>query len=516
MGRRAIAGAVAGVLIVGGAAAAVAVARNGDGSSSSSAPVATKLSTTKVLQQDVVTYDETTATLGFTTSVTVSSPVTGTVTSVVAEGDTVDAGTVVATIDGDPVVAMIGDVPGWRDLSTSSSDGVDVRQLETNLVALGFDPDGAIVIDETYDDATAAAVALWETSLGLDDDGEVPQGRIVFVPGALLVDAVDVGVGGAATSGGSLLTARQTERRFVVSTPGVSLVSDLAAADTPVATGTVLFRNDHLPVVAIEGDVSTVPALARDLSVGVAEGTDVRLLEEMLHAGGFDDGGTMVVDDTFDLHTADAVLAWWQSIDPAISVDPADLVVPAGSFVVVPSGLEVGQALVADETTLVGDAPVLRLTSPARVVSTTAPIDDATFALGATIDVEFPDGTVQPGTVVEVGTVATNTTGNPGDTPSVSIDIHVDGIPASVDRFVQIPVTLRVVADDVPDAYVVPVSALVALAEGGYALQEVTGTAADGTQTTKLIGVETGLFSNGFVVVTGNDLSAGLDVVVPS
>lgn len=516
MRRRTVAGTAALLLVAAGVATTVTVVRSRDDSTAAATTDVVALSTTKVQQQDVVTYDETTATLGFTTSVTVGSPVTGTVTSIIGESDTVDAGTVVATIDGEPVVAMTGDVPGWRDLTIDSTDGVDVRQLETNLVALGFDPDGTIVIDETFDEATETAVSLWEASLGLDADGEVPEGRIVFVPGVLLVDSVDVGVGGAASAGSSLLTARQTERRFVVSTPGASLVSELAATDTEVVTGTVLFRNDHLPVVAIEGDVSSVPSLSRDLSVGVDDGTDVRLLERMLKTAGFDDAGAMAVDDSFDIATADAVLAWWQSIDPAISVAPADLVVPAGSFVVVPSGLEVGDALVPDATQLVGDAPVLRLTSPARVVSTSAPIDDETFALGATIDVEFPDGTVQPGTVVEVGTVATNTTGAPGDTPSVEIDIHVEGIPASVDGFVSIPVTLRVVSEDIPDAFVVPVSALVALAEGGYALEEVTGTAADGSSITRLIGVETGLFSNGFVVVTGDGLSAGLDVVVPS
>ena len=76
--------------------------------------------------------------------------------------------------------------------------------------------------------------------------------------------------------------------------------------------------------------------LDRDLFVGADAGSDVRLLEQMLSAGGFDAGGTVVVDDTFDEATATAVLAWWQSIDPAITVDPVDLVVPAGSFVVVP------------------------------------------------------------------------------------------------------------------------------------------------------------------------------------
>jgi hypothetical protein len=181
----------------------------------------------------------------------------------------------------------------------------------------------------------------------------------------------------------------------------------------------------------------------------------------------------------------------------------------------VPAGLSIGTAVVADGTVLEGDSVVMSLTAPSRQVTTTAPIGDATFALGATIDVEFPDGTVQPGTVVNVGNVASNTTGTPGDTPTVPITIGVDTIPSTVDSFVEIPVTLRVVSASVPNATVVPVSALLALKEGGYAVQEVTGANADGSSQTKLVGVTTGLFSNGFVQVQG-DLKADTSVVVPS
>ncbi len=63
---------------------------------------ATTLSTAVVEQHDVITYSETTATLGFTDSVTVTSPVAGTVTTIASTGDELVAGTVVATVDGDP------------------------------------------------------------------------------------------------------------------------------------------------------------------------------------------------------------------------------------------------------------------------------------------------------------------------------------------------------------------------------------------------------------------------------
>jgi len=282
----------------------------------------------------------------------------------------------------------------------------------------------------------------------------------------------------------------------------------------------VLFWQSYVPVVAIEGDAAATPALTRDLTVGVSDGADVKLLEQMLVSGGFDPSEAIAIDDHFDSATAYAVVLWRK----AIGLEPSatDVVVPKGSFVVVPSGLFVGPALVANGTALPADADVLTLTSAAREVTTTAPIGDATFELGATIDVEFPDGTIQPGTVVNVGNVATNTSNVPGATPSVTITIHVDNIPDSVDSFIEIPVTLRVVAQSEPNAFVVPVSALVALAEGGYALEVSDGTSAAATASgtaatpTHLIGVTPGLFTDGFVSITGKDLKAGLEVVVPS
>ncbi len=499
------------VLVGGGAAGYLLGSRHGDTATATSAPV--KLSTAKVQQLDLVTYDETTATLGFTTSATVSSPVAGTVTSIVSGGDTIDAGTVVATIDGSPVVAMIGDIPGYRDLSTSSGDGADVRQLELNLVQLGFDPDHNVVIDESYDSATKAAVTAWEDSLGMTGDGKVTQGELVFVPGRLLVDTVSATVGGSVDAGSPLVVGRQAERKYLVSGLAGATIDRQAAAGVAVTSGTPLYWSNGLPVIAIEGDATATPVLSRDLSDGVSDGADVKLFEQALDSLGFTADETMTVDDHFDSATATASSAWLASL--GVVADPASIVIPAGTFAVVPAGLSVGTASVADGAVLEGDSVVMSLTAPSRRVTTTAPIGDDTFALGATIDVEFPDGTVQPGTVVEVGNVATNTNGAPGDTPSVTITIGVDDIPASVDSFVEIPVTLRVVSADVPQAIVVPVSALVALKEGGYAVEVVTGKQADGTNQTKLVGVTPGLFTNGFVQVDG-DLTADTDVVVPS
>jgi hypothetical protein len=56
----------------------------------------------------------------------------------------------------------------------------------------------------------------------------------------------------------------------------------------------------------------------------------------------------------------------------------------------------------------------------------------------------------------------------------------------------------------------VPVAALLALAEGGYGIEVVEGT------TTRIVAVETAMFADGRVEVTGRGLSEGMKVGVPS
>ena len=75
----------------------------------------------------------------------------------------------------------------------------------------------------------------------------------------------------------------------------------------------------------------------------MSDGVDVKLFEQALNTLGFNADSTMVVDDHFDSATATAAAAWLASL--GVTADPATLVVPAGSFTVVPAGLSIGTAL---------------------------------------------------------------------------------------------------------------------------------------------------------------------------
>ena len=98
-------------------------------------------------------------------------------------------------IDDLPIVLMYGSVPAYRTLEQGVSDGPDVAELNQNLIDLGFDPYGAIADDESFSEATAAAVKRWQKAEGLPETGEVELGRVVFAPGARRVTDVKVTLG---------------------------------------------------------------------------------------------------------------------------------------------------------------------------------------------------------------------------------------------------------------------------------------------------------------------------------
>lgn len=172
---------LAGVLI---AAGAVGLALSGGGKSVSKAqPAVLGTGTATVERRDLVATDTEPGTLGYADERSVVNRLTGTITYLPAEGALVHPGHRLYAVDGKPVLLMDGGIPAYRDLSINSSDGGDVQELERNLVALGFDPNRAIVVDDHFDIATTAAVERLQAHWGLPQTGMVELGRVVFLPG---------------------------------------------------------------------------------------------------------------------------------------------------------------------------------------------------------------------------------------------------------------------------------------------------------------------------------------------
>jgi peptidoglycan hydrolase-like protein with peptidoglycan-binding domain len=108
-----------------------------------------------------------------------SNLASGVVTSVNVEpGQEVGTGAVLYTVNLRPVVIAQGSIPAFQGLS-SGSTGADVAQLQAMLASLGF---YNYDVDGKFDWATTQAVESWQESLGLDGDGVVRAGDIVYVP----------------------------------------------------------------------------------------------------------------------------------------------------------------------------------------------------------------------------------------------------------------------------------------------------------------------------------------------
>ncbi len=216
-------------LVALGALASVAVAAGvilGAGLSATSAgasPPAKSSGAATVQRRDLVQTDTESGTLSYANPHTVFNRLSGTVTSLPAVGQRIKPGQTLYKVDGSPSVLMSGSVPAYRTLTAGVSNGADVQELEQNLVALGFDPSRQIVVDETFDSATTAAVDRWQASLGETQTGTVTLGQVVFLPGAQRVTAVNTALGstGGSSSSSSSGTATGAKTTPAPATAGV-------------------------------------------------------------------------------------------------------------------------------------------------------------------------------------------------------------------------------------------------------------------------------------------------------
>lgn len=198
MSRRAAALVAVGV---GATLVVVAAIASSAGSDERASATTRPTATTRIERKDLVESEEVDGTLGYAGGRTVINRLSGTVTWVANEGSVVRSNHKLYEVDGQPVYLLDGRYPVYRTLAPGLA-GKDVRQLERNLRDLGLDEDGQMKVDGTWDGGTTEAVRNWQRRKGMDDDGSIELGRLVFQPGDRRVGEHLVDVGGMADGGG--------------------------------------------------------------------------------------------------------------------------------------------------------------------------------------------------------------------------------------------------------------------------------------------------------------------------
>jgi putative peptidoglycan binding protein len=274
---------------------------------------------------------------------------------------------------------------------------------------------------------------------------------------------------------------------YAAARPVVNLVTGiytwLPRPGALVRAGGVLYRVDDSPVTLMAG---SVPAW-RPFGIGMTDGPDVRQLQAGLIAGHFAGGLFTAPTGHYDLATADAAERWQAA--RGMTVTGA---IPLGQVVFLPTAVLAGAMNVtAGEAAAAGQRPY-QVTTSQRTV--TVPLNPSLppAAVGESVTVVLPSQASVPGTISTVGPAQLTVTPRAGTGNGVSV-----------------PVQVALAVQSARDVLAVPVSALLALAGGGYGVEVVTASGAH-----RLTGVNAGLFASGQVQVSGPGITAGTRVVV--
>ena len=301
--------------------------------------------------------------------------------------------------------------------------------------------------------------------------------------------------------------------------PTQSLVNRLAGTYThlppvgaTIGAGQVLYRVDDQPVVLMSG---TIPAW-RDFASGMSAGPDISQLQANLIALGNARGLLTSPSGQMNAATVSAVDRW--QISEGI---PVTGIIPLGQIQFLPSTVLVGAAQVTlGQSASPGDNP-LQLTTTTRTVVVPLTPNLPTVTAGEEVSIVLPTGATTPGKVTAIEPVppggtssSTSSSNSSNSSQSSSSQAATEAIvtpddPSATGSNSQVAVQVSLTVVAAHDVLAVPVSALLALAGGGYGL-EVVGP----HRTHDLMGVTTGIFAGSMVQVTGHEIEAGTRVVV--
>ena len=271
----------------------------------------------------------------------------------------------------------------------------------------------------------------------------------------------------------------------------------LPSVGQTVSRGQTLYAVNGRPIPLFFGSTP----LARQLTVGVS-GDDVKALEDNLIALGYGDG--LTADGNFTQADATAVKRWQAALGVAQTgvVNPGEAVFLAGQ-------LRVSQVKVATGASAQAGQEIIDGTSPDHVVGVNLDARRQTIAqVGAAVDVTLPNGNRVKGTITDVGTVATTSGSGAQQQTTIPVTVRLADN-AAAGKLDGATVTVYVIRNTHRNVLTVPITALLALQTGGYAVET-----ADGRH--RRIPVQTGIFSNGQVEISGPGIVEGLKVLAPT
>jgi peptidoglycan hydrolase-like protein with peptidoglycan-binding domain len=455
------------------------------------APSAVPSATAEVVRGTLLDTKTVTGTLGYgqLSSLRPSLPdASAMVTWIAPAGSTVKRGEPLYALDGQPTILFYGSVPQHRtlrfDADASSPVWVELEQADSALIAADLT---LRLEEERLRDAEARAA---EATARLEDALSSTPASPEFIQLAGAVSAAEAKVG------------RVRELAAAQLAPTV----EVAAADAELAAARASF---DAAVRALRKDLAAAGLDTVSARVAIAEADakldESRTARDTLVARASDDSDVRQIADNLTAlgcegSLSDQVRAWQRDAGLPVTgiVGPSHLAFAPGPVHIAAHKASIGETPIASS----GDrGSILDYSSIEKLVTVPLSVGDQRLAaVGRSVAVTLPDDTEVEGTISEVGSVVTD--GTIEVTVAILDQAALSGLEvASVD--------VEFVSAGREGVLSVPVAALLAMPEGGFAVEVVSGTAS------ALVPVDTGLFSAGRVEVTGDGIAEGTKVGVP-
>ncbi|MEV0589821.1 peptidoglycan-binding protein [Nonomuraea cavernae] len=238
--------ALLGAVVAGCAVVALVATR--DDAAPVSASTAAPAGTADITRSDLVDHKAVPGTLGYAERRALPNQARGVITKTRPEGAVIRRCGWIYEVAGKPVLLMYGETPIYRQMSQGTT-GKDVKQLETNLKALGHDPGK---VDNTFTAETAKAVKAWQGKSGLGRTGRVDGSQVIVATGPIRIAEMTGAKGDPA--GRSAVTATGT--RLIVHI-------DLAATSQHLARLEAKVDLESLTGDQATGRVTSIGSVAR-------------------------------------------------------------------------------------------------------------------------------------------------------------------------------------------------------------------------------------------------------------
>ena len=506
-----------------------------------------ELTTVAIQKGDLENKEEYNGTLQQTDKKVLKTATAGVVTYLPDEGSVISFGEILFAIDNKPAILLEGETPFYRSLDMNSDPGKDIEQLENALVFLGYAADG-FVPDQTFDQETSDMLNRLFTDYGIETKSEItPEEQIAIKNKEDQIETIQDTI----DSGGTTLAEVNNKKKTLDDLQEDS-VTTLAEVNSKKKTLDDAIENSTKENAAwqkatdlIDGYYQQIELL-KDLTnpKTAAKSQDTRddeiknyedLIEEQKRIREMEEGEGSVVDAAEALAIENAQKAYDEAlesynkgVDKAAELQQAEeeleeLQLSAKSETFSPTNalasetpIIVGSYITSEGSAVTANSQMYNISSTGvEVVFQIDASDQDMVSIGDSVEVELPSEDRINATISYIDPVVTQSQN--GDFIEVKLDISSS---EDIKVYDQAPVDVFVTSEVSQDVLYVPVNALIALAEGGYALEIYNGESevgvfegVSGVDTT-YVGVEIGVFTNGFVEVSGN-ISEGMIVVVP-